>query len=188
MTIIATASDRQSPLPTTFRHTKQIRDKPHLIQSCQDKKESPKTRTPCYGELISFPAERLFEYSRIALRSDCPQLLLHTLGHVERFDELGDRFPRNVCVGACKRLERFVRRRITRPAQHGLDTFGHDRPVVSKSQSSASRFRSSLLSPLSSDRRPMSEWAIGTPTLRNTVESVRSRCKRDKGSFEARCS
>lgn len=29
-------------------------------------------------------------------------------------------------------------------------------------------------------------WARGTPMLRNTVESVRSRCRRDTGSFWAR--
>ena len=33
----------------------------------------------------------------------------------------------------------------------------------------------------------MAAWAMGTPMLRSTVESVRSRCRRETGSFEARC-
>ena len=34
---------------------------------------------------------------------------------------------------------------------------------------------------------PSSVWPSATPTLRSTVESVRSRCQRDIGSFSARC-
>ena len=37
------------------------------------------------------------------------------------------------------------------------------------------------------DGKAISAWARPTPRLRNTVESVRSRCQREIGSFCARC-
>ena len=44
----------------------------------------------------------------------------------------------------------------------------------------------SLFSPLRIDLNDTTVCAIGTPTLRSTVESVKSRCKRDTGSLPDR--
>ena len=60
--------------------------------------------------------------------------------------------------------------------------------LFSRSRASASGLRITLFSPLSSDCRAITAWAIGTPMLRSTVESVKSRWRRETGSFEARCS
>ena len=42
-------------------------------------------------------------------------------------------------------------------------------------------------SPRASEPQPMSVWPSATPRLRSTVESVRSRCQRDTGSFSEKC-
>ena len=42
--------------------------------------------------------------------------------------------------------------------------------------------------PLFNDVNATIEYPIGTPTFRNTVESVKSRCSREIGSFADKCS
>ena len=41
--------------------------------------------------------------------------------------------------------------------------------------------------PASAERHASSAWPNATPRLRMTVESVRSRCQRDTGSFSEKC-
>ena len=45
----------------------------------------------------------------------------------------------------------------------------------------------SFAEPLRSDVQPSSAWPSATPMLRSTVESVRSRCQRETGSFSVMC-
>ena len=58
---------------------------------------------------------------------------------------------------------------------------------LSKSRYNAFSFNNNLPSPFVKLLNAISIWAMGTPTLRSTVESVKSRCKREIGNFIARC-
>src|SRR3546814_1796868 len=55
----------------------------------------------------------------------------------------------------------------------------------SKSAFNARSLRMSFCNPLVADLIAMSVWAIGTPVLRSTVESVRSRWRREMGSLRS---
>ena len=58
---------------------------------------------------------------------------------------------------------------------------------ASRSRLIASSFSSSLPSPFITASTAINVWAMGTPMLRVTVLSVRSRCRRLMGSFSERC-
>mmetsp|Transcript_58197 Transcript_58197/g.85312 ORF Transcript_58197/g.85312 Transcript_58197/m.85312 type:complete len:240 (-) Transcript_58197:855-1574(-) len=60
--------------------------------------------------------------------------------------------------------------------------------LLLRSARTAASSRRSLLRPLAMDSKATSEWPKGTDMLRVTVESVRSRCSREMGSFMERWS
>ncbi|MNT17144.1 hypothetical protein D3C71_1862360 [compost metagenome] len=60
--------------------------------------------------------------------------------------------------------------------------------LLFRSACKAVSFKINLRKPLSVDFIAINVCANGTPIFRNTVESVRSRCKREIGNFAAKCS
>ena len=75
-----------------------------------------------------------------------------------------------------------------RGAQHGLHGLAEHFPgAVEVLRAMRAGSASILARPRPSERQAMSVWPSATPRLRSTVESVRSRCQREIGSFSEKC-
>ena len=101
--------------------------------------------------------------------------------------EILNGFFRYSLVRTSQSFQSLIRMRICLPAQNRLDGFGHDRPTVVQIGIDGSRSSNNLRKPFSVLWMAITMCPIGTPTLRKTVESVKSRCKRDTGNFILKC-
>ena len=100
---------------------------------------------------------------------DSPQFLLHVLADLQCLDEITDLLTCQFLVRTCQRLQRLVRIGIGLTTQDGLDSLSHHGPGIVKVFLQLRLVEDQL-----------------TPTLRSTVESVRSRCSRLTGNLAAR--
>ena len=108
-------------------------------------------------------------------------------GNASALDERMQRLARHAGLSTRQRLELLVRLGQAMAPHHRLDRLGKHFPVGVEVGRDAARIDGELRETLPQPDQPSSACPSATPRLRSTVESVRSRCQRDTGSFSARC-
>ena len=122
----------------------------------------------------------------VVVGGDAVHLFLDRVTDSEAFDEVVDGLLRDGSVGTRELLQCFVGLGVAFATEDRLESFGYDGPVVLEILVEGILIEEYLPEALRRLFSAMRLCAKGTPTLRSTVESVRSRCRREMGSLRAR--